>query len=163
MDISTSDKYLVFLLMMGGYAHIVDVCSAFLLGLFDNGEHLYAYVPKGWEHKFAGDVVLRLLKTVYGLKQAANCFYRLLVSVIYSMNYNKSFADPCLNHRWNEEKGLLIWATWCDDLLAMGRNEEAVKQEVEKVKKRLKWTMLVLSRTILGANWILIGKIVRVS
>ena len=49
---------LVLLLMMGGYAHIVDVCSAFLLGLFDNGEELYAYVPKGWENKFAGDVVL---------------------------------------------------------------------------------------------------------
>ena len=60
--------------MMGGYAHIVDVCSAFLLELFDNGEPLNAFIPKGWEHKFAGDMVLLLLKTVYGLKQAANCF-----------------------------------------------------------------------------------------
>ena len=33
---------LVLLLMMGGYAHIVDVYSAFLLGLFDNGEHFCA-------------------------------------------------------------------------------------------------------------------------
>ena len=38
---------MVLSLMMGGYAHIVDVCSAVLLGLFDNNEELYASVPKG--------------------------------------------------------------------------------------------------------------------
>ena len=65
---------LVLLLMMNGYAHIVDVCSAFLLGLFDNEERIYASVPQGWEDKFPPSVVLLLLKTVYGLKQAAIAF-----------------------------------------------------------------------------------------
>ena len=43
---------IVLLLMMNGYAHIVDVCSAFFLGLFDNEERIYASVPQGWEDKF---------------------------------------------------------------------------------------------------------------
>ena len=48
---STIRIMLVIMLMRGGYAHIIDVCSAFLFGLF--GEHepkLYANIPKGWEH-----------------------------------------------------------------------------------------------------------------
>ena len=73
---------LVILLMMGGYAYVIDVCSAFLLGLFDNDdERVYVSVTNGWERFSPKNVVLLLLKTVYGLKQAANCFYRLLVSV----------------------------------------------------------------------------------
>ena len=120
--------------MIVGYAHMVDVYSAFLLGVLDNGEDLYAYVPKGWENKFAGDVILRLLKTVYGLKQAANCFYRLLVSVMHSLSFRKKCADPYLNHRWDEGNGLMIWASRCDDLLAVGRKKQAVLEEVEGIK-----------------------------
>ena len=52
-----------------------------------------------------------------------------------SFNYNKSFADPCLYHRWDEEQGLIVWATWCDGLLEIERNETTVLQDVEKVKK----------------------------
>ena len=88
---------LVLLLMMGGYAHIVDVCSAFLLGLFDDcDERVYVTIPKGWDQFFPTNTVLLLLKTVYGLKQAANCFYRLLISVMITLGFAKSHADPCL-------------------------------------------------------------------
>ena len=99
---------IVLLLMMGGYAHIVDVCSAFLLGMFSNGERLYAAVPEGWEHKFPPNALLLLLRTIYGLKQAAKCFYRLLVSVMTGLFFTKSLADPCLYHKWDPEHGLLL-------------------------------------------------------
>ena len=94
---------MILLLMMGGYAHIVDVCSAFLLSLFDNAEELYASVPKGWEKFYPSNVVLLLMRTVHGLKQAANCFYHLLVSVMTTLSFDKSKADPCLYHKWDEE------------------------------------------------------------
>ena len=59
---------IIMLLMRDGYAHIIDICSAFLLGLFgENEPTLYASIPKGWEHKFPADTVLLLKKTVYGL------------------------------------------------------------------------------------------------
>ena len=103
---STIRIILVMMLMGSGYAHIIDVCSASLLGLF--GEHepkLYANIPKGWEHKIPKGTVLLLLKTVYGLKQAANEFYRLLVASMVELGYVKSPADPCLYYKWDD--GLL--------------------------------------------------------
>ena len=125
---------LVLLLMMGGYLHVIDVCSAFLLGLFDNeDERVYVSVPNGWEQFFPKNVVLFLLKTVYGLKQAANCFYRLLVSVMSGLKFQKSAADPCLNFKWDDEEGLIVWLSWIEDLLIVNRSKKCVLREVERI------------------------------
>ena len=127
---------MVLLLMMGGYAHIVDVGSAFLLGLFDNeDEKVYASIPKGWDKFFPANTVLLLLKTVYGLKQAANCFYRLLVTVMLNLSFTKSLADPCLYYKWHPTHGLIVWLSWIDDLLIINRCKGCVLNEVEQLKK----------------------------
>ena len=109
-------------------------CVAFLLGLFDKQERIFASVPQGWEHKFPPATVLLLLRKGYGLKQATNCFYRLLVSIMKSLAYKKSFADPCLYHQWDEEHGLLLWIRYCDDLLCVGGNKPSVLQEITIMK-----------------------------
>ena len=106
---------LVLMLTASWYGHIVDVQSAFLLGSFAQGERLYCYVPQGWQRFYPPNVVLLLLKTIYGLKQAAGAFWRLLLKVTIQLRYSKSGADPCLYYRWHE-KGLLIWTSWIDDL-----------------------------------------------
>ena len=87
---------LVLMLMSNWYAHIVDVMGAFLLGFFQNGEQIYTPVPVGWESFFPPNVLLLLLRTVYGLKQAANCFYILLAKTMKMMAFTKSHADPAL-------------------------------------------------------------------
>jgi Reverse transcriptase (RNA-dependent DNA polymerase) len=48
-----------------------DVKGAFLNGKFSKGEQLYMEVPEGFERFFPSNVVLLLLKNIYGLKQAA--------------------------------------------------------------------------------------------
>ena len=124
---------LVLLLMSNGYAHVVDVQSAFLLGEFANGEALYCPVPPGWTHLFPQDVVLLLMKTVYGLKQAANCFYRLLCRVMALLFLTKSRADPCLFYRWDAVHGLCAIISWCDDLCCFGA-KPAVLQTISNIK-----------------------------
>ena len=55
--------------------YLVDVNGAFLMGDFeDDDEEIYMEIPKGFKKKYALDKVLRLLKTIYGLKQAARMF-----------------------------------------------------------------------------------------
>ena len=127
---------LVLLLMMGGYAHIVDVCSAFLLGLFDNDEErVYVSIPKGWDKFFPANTVLLLMKTVYGLKQAANCLYGLLVSVMLTLGFAKSHADPCLYFKWDATHGLIVWLSWIGDLLVFNKCEACVLAEVQGIKE----------------------------
>ena len=125
---------LVIMLMCGWYAHIVDVMGAFLLGIFQNGEQIYTPVPVGWESYFPSNVLLLLLRTVYGFKQAANCFYILLVKTMKLMSLTKSHADPALFYKWHPMKGLMVWLSWTDDLICFGPRED-VHQEVANIKR----------------------------
>ena len=74
----------------------MEVKGAFLLGTFENVERIYCHVPEGWEDYFESRVVLLLLKTVYGLKQAANCFYNLLVRTMRALQFERSVAESAM-------------------------------------------------------------------
>jgi len=63
------------MLMAGWTAYIVDVKGAFLHGDFEDGEKIYMEVPKGFKNYYATNIVLLLLQTLYGLKQAAMAFW----------------------------------------------------------------------------------------
>ena len=75
---------------------MVDVKGAFLHGKFEDGEEIYMKIPEGWEHHYNHDVVLKLLKTLYGLKQAAMAFWRELLKCMKSMHMKRNQAGPCL-------------------------------------------------------------------
>jgi len=64
------------MLMAGWTAYIVDVKGAFLHGDFEDGEKIYMEVPKVFKKIYATIIVLLLLQTLYGLKQAAMAFWR---------------------------------------------------------------------------------------
>ena len=70
---------LTILLMSSWAAHIVNVNGAFLLGEFRENDHIYMKIPKGFERFYSSDVLLYLRKTLYGVKNAAKAFWRLLL------------------------------------------------------------------------------------
>ena len=121
------------MVMAGWYAHVIDVQGAFLNGRFADGEQLYLKVPEGFENHYTEDVVLRLKRTIYGLKQAAYAFWRELLKAFAALNYTRSKADPCLYYKWDDE-GLILWISWVDDCLVTGP-ENVVKREKEKMKQ----------------------------
>jgi hypothetical protein len=57
------------IVMTAWAAHIMDVHGAFLKGQFKDGEIIYMKVPQGFERFYPNNVILRLLRTIYGLKQ----------------------------------------------------------------------------------------------
>ncbi len=82
---------------------IVDVKGAFLHGEFKDGEVIYMKVPHGFETFYLDDVVLKLKKCIYGLKQVAMAFWCQLLLCIKSKAMTRSTADPCLYQKWGEE------------------------------------------------------------
>ena len=110
---------LTILLMSGWAAHIVDVNGAFLLREFKENEHIYMKVPKGFDHFYSSDVLLYLRKTLYGVKNAAKAFLRLLLGIMNSMGYKRNRADPCLYYKWDSTMGLIMWISFIDDMLVV--------------------------------------------
>ena len=62
---------MVLMLMAAWDSKIVDVKGAFLLGELEQNEQIYMEIPEGFEQFYDADCLLLLLKTLYGLKQAA--------------------------------------------------------------------------------------------
>ncbi len=84
------------------------------------------HVPKGFEKFYGSDVVLLLLKTIYGLKQAAFEYWRALLKALKAVGLTRTKADPCVYYRWTKN-GINIWASWVDDLLSCGTKEDVVE------------------------------------
>jgi hypothetical protein len=60
-------------------AHVLDINKAFLHREFEDGELNHMKVPHGFETYYPEGSVLLLKKCLYGLKQAANAFWRQLL------------------------------------------------------------------------------------
>ncbi len=87
---------------------IVDLKGAFLHGEFKDGEVICIKVLHGFEKFYPDDVVLKLKKCIYGLKQAAMAFWCQLLLCMKNMGMTQSTANPCFYHKWGEDRLVLI-------------------------------------------------------
>lgn len=86
-----------------------DVTAAFLNGLLK--EEIYMKPPPGFEE---GDFVLKLYKSIYGLKQAANIWYHTLSEALHSIRFITSKTDQCL-HSYENGQSFAYCLTHVDD------------------------------------------------
>ncbi len=69
---------------------------------------------------------VELLKTLYGLKQAAMAFWCKLLKAMRSMGFTRSTADPCLYFKWMDDR-LAIAMSCIDDNLIIGCEKAVLK------------------------------------
>lgn len=74
------------------HVHHMDVKTAFLNG--DLSEEIYMRVPQGINNK--DNLVCRLRKSIYGLKQAARCWFEKLHSELRRYGFVNSNQDCCV-------------------------------------------------------------------
>lgn len=94
--------------------HQVDVNNAFTESV--NTETIYMSPPDGI--RTAKGRVLKILKSLYGLKQAARDWYNCLSEGLLQLGFQPTPADPCI---FTNGKGIII-GTWVDDLAIAGPN-----------------------------------------
>jgi hypothetical protein len=81
-------------------------------------------------HHYPNNTILLLLKTIYGLKQAAFRFWEYLLEIITQLGCTRSDADPCLYHKWTDE-GLVMCLSWVDDCFITGPKDAALKLKMD--------------------------------
>lgn len=118
----------------GMLMHQLDIETAFLNGPLD--QELYVRQPKGYER---GDKrpLLRLLRAVYGLRQAARQWILELVKLMDTMGIHQSVADPCLfmKHTDGTRTYLLIYV---DDLLLVAQTQDQIEAMMNQVMAAFK-------------------------
>ncbi len=111
------------MLLCGFVGWVVDINSAFLLGEIKEGDQdIYMDTPDGmekWYTKCIEPAVAKLKNFIYGIKQAAKCYYNKVLTVMKEMKCSRSTTDPCLLFKWDPIWGLVMWLTWIDDKLCI--------------------------------------------
>ena len=117
----------------------MDVITAFLNGTLE--EELYMELPEGYEK--AGWIV-RLLRSLYGLKQSPRRWYSELNTFLISMGFVRSLADEALYMRKD------IWIlVYVDDLFITGLSLQ-IAEAKDKLLARFKMKDLGLLSLFLG-------------
>ena len=89
---------------------------------------MYMKVPEVFEIFYPADVVLMLLKAMYGAKQAAMHFGKELLNFMKSMYYKRNPADTCMYLTWTTVD-LILWLSWIDDCMVWGERKKMMKEK----------------------------------
>ncbi|GJX75815.1 zinc finger, CCHC-type containing protein, partial [Tanacetum coccineum] len=122
--------------------HQMDVKTAFLNGDLD--EEVYMNQPQGFIMPGNENKVCKLIKSLYGLKQAT------FDEVVLSNGYLLNQADKCVYSKFDETgKGVIIFL-YVDDMLIFGTNQVQVDLTKEFLSSRFSMKGLGEADVILG-------------
>ena len=110
----------------------MDVKSTFLNG--DLEEEVYIEQPDGFILGNDPNLVCRLKKDLYGIKQAPRAWYYRLDKYLHQQGFSKGSADSNIYIKIENDK-LLILIVYVDDII-FGNNEEAMSQSFALVMQK---------------------------
>jgi Reverse transcriptase (RNA-dependent DNA polymerase) len=94
---------------------------------------IYMQIPKGFEleGKTRDTHVLKLIKNLYGQKQAGHVWNKHLHDNLIDMGWKQSKADDCLYY-----KGRVMFVVYVDDGILISKHQEDIDKELTTMRKR---------------------------
>ncbi|GJZ15626.1 retrovirus-related pol polyprotein from transposon TNT 1-94 [Tanacetum coccineum] len=126
----------------------LDVKTVFLHGNLE--EEIYMLQPEGFKQKGKDNLVCRLNKSLYGLKQVSRCWYKRFDSFIRSLEYNRLHADPCAYFKRFGNDDFIILLLYVDDMLVAGPNKDRITKLKAQLAREFEMKYLGPANKILG-------------
>lgn len=115
------------------YFKQLDVKTAFLNG--ELKEKIYVYPPENVECR--NGHVLKLNKSLYGLKQASKCWNQKINEFLISLEFKRSETDYCLYVKGNN-KDVIYLLIYVDDIILSGPNLKLLDECKDALMKGFK-------------------------
>lgn len=112
------------------HLHQLDVVTAYLNG--DLHEEIYMQQPEGFKDESNPNKVLKLQKSLYGLKQAGREWNAKLNEVLCKIGFDRCKNEPCL-YKMTRNNNLIIIAVYVDDIIVGCKD----KNEISNIKSRI--------------------------
>lgn len=118
--------------------HQMDVKTAYINAPIDCD--IYMEQPKGFEKvgKNGEQLVYKLKKSLYGLKQSGRNWNNMLHTFLCKENFSQSRADPCVYVRNSETEGCVILIIWVDDIIISATSSKLLESVKESLSQKFK-------------------------
>jgi histone deacetylase 1/2 len=100
----------------------LDVDNAFLNGILE--EEIYMHHPPGFQRN--DNTVLKLKKSIYGLKQASRTWFDVLKQALLQNGFSQLLSDTCV---FKHTSGVLFLSVHVDDII-VATADEALRRSV---------------------------------
>ena len=136
---STIRTVLAFALKMKLKTRQIDFDNAFVQAELDEKDSIFVTLPKGVNHATHcnKDVVLKLLKSLYGMKDAPKFWFQKVKGGLRDLGFEPSEHDQCL-FMHKEKKIILLLYT--DDCLLFCEDDEQLKMMISAMKDKFQLT-----------------------
>ena len=108
--------------------HQIDVKMAFLNGNLE--EEVYMKQPGGFSSSEGEQLVCKLKKSIYGLKQASRQWYLKFHEIIASFGFKENIIDQCIYQKVSGSK-ICFLVLYVDDIL-LATNDKGLLYEVKQ-------------------------------
>lgn len=112
--------------------HQVDVTTAFLNGELE--EEVYMKQPPGFSAEGQENLVCKLKKSIYGLKQSPRCWNSTLHNQLKSMGFLQTTSDPCIYRDSGGEPFFI--GVYVDDIILAGDSQAKMKEVKEALAQK---------------------------
>ena len=112
----------------------VDIKTAFLHGVLPENETVFMEQPPGFESPGKEDWVMRLLKSLYGMKQASRIWNQTFHKTITALGFVRLTNEWCV-YRRETPSNTTIFAVHVDDIITISSTpagNETFKQELRR-------------------------------
>jgi hypothetical protein len=112
----------------------VDISSAFTYG--DLEEEIYMCQPEGY-HQGGPNIVCKLNKSLYGLKQSVHQWYKKLHDILEALGFTCLQADSSI-YIYTKGDIKIIVPVFIDDITFVSKNDTAVDATIQELKTHFK-------------------------
>ena len=123
---STIRLVLILILTQNWTTRVIDYTNAFPQANIDTD--IYVEMPALFGSKDGSDKVLKLKKSLYGLKQNPRTFYQHLNQGLINRGWTASTIDPCLFMKQN-----MMCVIYVDDTIFTGPNKALINEEIKQL------------------------------
>ena len=125
----------------------MDVKTTFLHGDLD--EEIYMKQTKGFTIKGKKELVYKLKKSLYGIKQSPRMWYQKFDTYIQGMGFMRSKVDHRVYYKQAGEHFIYV-VLYVDDMLLAGNEMELIKEVKLKLSSKFDRKDLGVANFILG-------------
>ena len=110
----------------------LDYNTAFLNAKVE--EEVYAKMAPGYEEfsNYGVPMVIRLLKSLYGLRQSPRCWYGTVDKHVVEIGFKSLKSDPCV-YIYSEGGAIYVLTLHVDDVLLLSKDRKVL----ERIKRKL--------------------------